>query len=89
MNTRDFLFQLKWDPFFQDQLQDIRIIVLNRGEKVGQKVIPFLTLKAIEGNFLVVPNEDEAEEEIRIPIHCIIQITNVKTEQIFYHRSVG
>jgi len=37
----------------------------------------------------VLPNEDEEEEEIRIPIHRILQITNVKTEQIFYHRSVG
>ena len=45
MNARDFLFQLKWDPFFQDQLQDIRIIGTQSGGESWAESYPLFNIK--------------------------------------------
>ena len=86
MNVQDFLHQLKWDSFFEDQLPFIRIIYLNRGSPSDQNVIAFEDIKAIEGNFLILKLEDNLEEELRIPVHRILQIVNIETNQVFYHK---
>lgn len=83
MNIKEFLAQLKWDPFFQEELNFIHIIYLHRGAPSDQKIIKFSQIKEISGNFMIL---EENEGEIsQIPIHRIQSIMNIRTNQVYFH----
>ena len=87
MDVKDFLAQLKWDPFFKDELEFIHIAYIHRGAPGDQKYIPFSAIKEIDGKFLVI--EDTQEETVQIPMHRIVSIMNMRTNQVYFRNKLA
>lgn len=87
MNVKDFLAQLKWDPYFKDELEFIHIAYVHRGAPSDQKFIAFSAIKEITGNFLIIQDSDG--ETGQIPMHRIICVTNLRTNQVYYRNKIN
>jgi len=87
MNVKDFLAQLKWDPYFREELDFIRIAYVHRGAPSDQKFIAFTDIKEISGNFLII--EDSNGEIGQIPMHRILCIMNMRTNQVYFRNKMS
>jgi uncharacterized protein (UPF0248 family) len=83
-NIRNFLHQLRWDKFFEHDLEDIRIILVHRGAPNDEMCIAFNDIEQIDGNFMLIKNSEN--EEVQIPIHRILEIVNIKKNIIYWKK---
>jgi len=78
---RDLLNQLKWDP--KEDINDYIIVYIHRGALNDRRQIPAHFIKEIYvGSFLFTLDE----EETIIPFHRIIEIRNIRTQELVYQK---
>ena len=78
---RDLLNKLKWDP--EEDIRDYVIVYIHRGALNDRRQIPaHLIEKIYVGSFLYTIDD----EETIIPFHRILEIRNIRTQEIVYRK---
>ena len=78
---RDILNKLIWDP--KEDIKDYVIVYIHRGALKDQRQIPAdLIEKVYVGSFLCTIDD----EETIIPFHRILEIKNIRTQEIVYKK---
>ena len=78
---RDLLNKFKWDP--KEDIRDYIIVYIHRGALNDRRQIPaHLIEKIYQGSFLCTIDD----EETIIPFHRILEIRNIRTQEIVYKK---
>jgi uncharacterized protein (UPF0248 family) len=82
MNLVDFLHQIKFDPRYQNEVDQIWISFIHRGTCSNEKSVPYTAIKQIYGKYLIL--NDKSDEDVHIPLHRVTRVENIKTDKIYY-----
>jgi len=83
MIIRDILNKIFWDP--KENRLDYELVYIHRGAYMDQRRIPLSLIKEVKSSWFTY--DSEAEGEVVIPFHRILEIINVKTGETIWRKS--
>lgn len=84
MQIRECLNMIRWNSNLNEE--EYEVSFLHRNEEEKKKTIPFLQITTISSSWFQYMNQFNMET--LIPFHRIIEIRNVKTNEIFWKRGL-
>ncbi len=81
--SRRVIEQILWDPRFNPA--DYQLAYLHRGVQGERKTVPLSRVLNVRGSWLTF--RDEEGLEVKIPLHRVLEVRNVKTGRVLWSKA--